>query len=295
MPSEEQDIIAAITPLWSIEKKYMNKILTAIFALVICQLGNAQITERSKFSIGETLEIKSKILNESRTINIYLPDSYNKDSLRKYPVIYLLDGSKDEDFIHIAGLVQFCSFSWINIISKSIVVGIGNVDRKRDFTFPSSVEIDNKEFPTSGKSENFMDFIENELQLIIGKNYRVNNQKTIIGQSLGGLFATEVLFKRPEMFDNYIIISPSLWWDNELLLSFELKESLNNKKIYVGVGKEGEVMERLAKSLFEKLKIMKNGDSTYFGYFEKQNHGDALHLAVYDAFVKLFKKEEEKN
>lgn len=274
----------------------MKKILILISTLLMYQIGNAQIVKRSEFSIGETIEIKSKVLNETRTINIYLPNSYREDTIRKYPVIYLLDGSKDEDFIHIAGLVQFCSFSWINIIPESIVVGIGNVDRKRDFTYPSSVELDRKEFPTSGKSENFINFIFSELQVMINEKYRVTKEKTIIGQSLGALLATEILFKKPEMFDHYIIISPSLWWDNERLLKFELKDSLREKSVYIGVGKEGEIMERLARALFDKLLLEKKDLlKIHYGFFKEQNHGDALHLAVYDAFGKIFKKEEEKN
>lgn len=273
----------------------MNKILAVLIFLILVQFVNAQIINQEEFSIGETIEIESKILNENRTINIYLPNNYKKDSLKKYPVLYLLDGSADEDFIHISGLVQFCSFSWINIISESIVVGIGNVDRKRDFTYPSTMEIDRKEFPTSGKSKKFMDFISHELQNLISKNYRITNEKTIIGQSLGGLLVSEILFKRPELFDNYIIISPSLWWDNEKLLKYELAKSFEGKSVYVGVGKEGADMERLAQSLFYKLTLEKKDEiKLFFGYFEGQNHGDTLHLAVYDAFGKLFKKKEEK-
>ena len=70
----------------------------------------------------------------------------------------LLDGSKDEDFIHIAGIVQFGSFSWINMLPETIVVGIANVDRKRDFTYPSQNTLDQEEFPTSGKSAHFIQF-----------------------------------------------------------------------------------------------------------------------------------------
>ena len=270
----------------------MKKIFLLSVILSISQVGYAQILEKSDFSIGETLKINSKILKEQRNIHIYLPNSYQQDAQKKYPVIYLLDGSKDEDFIHIAGLVQFCSFSWINIIPESIVVGIGNVDRKRDFTYPSNNEKDKKDFPTTGGSANFIQFIASELQPLIQKNYRVSSQKTIIGQSLGGLLATEVLFKKPDLFDNYLIISPSLWWDDESLLTFELNQTLNNKSIYIAVGKEGTVMERVAKELYDKLALKKGKNTAvYFKFFEKQTHGDALHLAAYDAFVKLFKKQ----
>jgi len=126
-------------------------------------MGQAQMLNHAPFSIGERLEIKSSILMEDRTMNVYLPNSYAKDSTKKYPVIYVLDGSADEDFIHIAGLVQFCSFSWIGIIPESIVVGIGNVDRKRDFTYPSPEKIDQQEFPTCCHSTKFMDFLSQEL------------------------------------------------------------------------------------------------------------------------------------
>jgi len=267
----------------------MKKLILLLFGLAAYQFSSAQILSQKDFSIGETIAFESEALSEVRILNIYLPNSYNGSGERKYPVIYLLDGSKDEDFIHVSGLVQFCSFSWIDIIKESIVVGIGNVDRKRDFTYPSSMEIDQKEFPTSGKSDKFIDFIAEDLQSLISEKYRVTEERTIIGQSLGGLLATEILFKRPQLFDNYIIVSPSLWWDDENLLGFDLDKSLVGKSVYIGVGKEGEIMERLAKSLHEKLVMEKKDElNLHYGYFADQSHGDALHLAVYDAFVKLF-------
>ncbi|MBW1295138.1 alpha/beta hydrolase [Aquimarina litoralis] len=266
-----------------------------IFSIVICiYLSNPGFTQNihttTPLSIGEKVEFQSKILKEKRTLNIYLPQTYSKDSLKTYPVIYLLDGSMDEDFIHISGLVQFGSFSWIKMIPESIVVGIANVDRKRDFTFPTNNKKDKEAYPTTGRSENFISFIEKELQPLINKKYKTNSVTTLIGQSLGGLLATEILFKQPDMFDNYIIASPSLWWDDESLLTYTPASYNSKKSIYIAVGKEGTIMERVAKELYDKLKLL-NKDNTklYFEFFEKQNHGDALHLAVYDAFEKMFK------
>ena len=272
----------------------MTKLLVAA-ALLLSSIASfaqekAQVLSKSPFAIGETLEMRSEVLNETRVLNIYLPANY--DSNKSYPVIYLLDGSAEEDFVHIAGLVQFGSFSWINQVPESIVVGIANVDRKRDFTFPTSNARDQKDFPSSGGSDNFIKFIADELQPLIAKNYSTNQSKTIIGQSLGGLFATEVLLKSPELFDNYIIISPSLWWDDESLLAFSSDNALKAKSVYVGVGKEGKVMERVARSLFSKLKKdaeQVNNKDVHFGFFEQLSHGDTLHLAVYDAFDKVFR------
>lgn len=275
----------------------MKKIVLLIaFIISGFQIGNTQVNLESKklLTIGESVDIKSIVLNENRTINIYLPDSYSPDSSKQYPVIYLLDGSMDEDFIHIVGNVQFCSFSWINIVPESIVVGVSNIDRKKDFTYPSNVEIDQQEFPTSGKSANFIEFLGKELKPFINTNYKTNNSSTLIGQSLGGLLATQILFEQPDLFQNYIIISPSLWWDDERILKSELNKSLQDKSIYVGVGNEGPTMTRLAQSLFNKLSIEKSKEAKlFYNYFNKQNHGDALHLAVYDAFEKIFKKRKK--
>ncbi len=262
----------------------------------IAQLGflHAQDKTKTPFIIGETVSFHSEVLDESRSFNIYLPASYHPDSTRKYPVIYLLDGSKSEDFIHISGLVQFGSFPWIDMVPESIVVGISNVDRKRDFTYQSSDELDRKEFPTSGGADNFIEFIASELQPYITRNYIVSNQKTIIGQSLGGLLATQILMEHPTLFTHYIIISQSLWWDKGGLLKQSIKqESTHMPSIYLGVGEEGEIMVEVAKQLYAKLKEeLRSTADLYFKYFEELDHGDTLHLAVYDAFKKLHNKDE---
>jgi len=93
-------------------------------------------------------------------LNIYLPEGYNGNETVRYPVVYLLDGSADEDFIHLVGLFQFNSFSWIDRVPKSIVVGIANIDRRRDFTLPTTIEKDKQRYPTAGHSAIFINFLE---------------------------------------------------------------------------------------------------------------------------------------
>jgi predicted alpha/beta superfamily hydrolase len=252
------------------------------------------------FVLGVIEELPSRELSEKRILNIYLPADYNKNDTTRYPVIYLLDGSADEDFIHIVGLVQFNTFPWINRIPKSIVVGIANVDRRRDFTYPTTSKEDKKRFPTTGHSDQFMAFIEKELQPFIDKKYRTTASKTIIGQSLAGLFATEVLLKKPALFNKYIIVSPSLWWDNGSLLnqSSDLLEAGFSQKtdIYIGVGKEGltpgeipRVMEVDANLVAEKLKVGKSKQVTvYFDYLPQEDHATVTHQAVFNAFRLLY-------
>jgi predicted alpha/beta superfamily hydrolase len=263
------------------------------FLLCNSLFAQQKITQKKPLIIGETVTFQSEILKEERVLNIYLPESYSKDDSKKYPVIYLLDGSIDEDFIHIAGLVQFGSFSWINMIPETIVVGISNVDRKRDFTYPTTNKKDKKEFPTTGGSEQFIQFLEKEVQATINKNYRTTNTRTLIGQSLGGLLVTEILFKKPALFDNYIIVSPSLWWDDESLLDFTPIPFKQQKSIYIAVGEEGPTMKRVANELYTKLNVdNKKNYTLHFQFLEAQDHGDVLHLAAYDAFEAIFKQKK---
>ena len=262
----------------------MKTILSAIIFLSCTTLQAQELTREKDFVLGKTLQFNSKVLNEEREINVYLPLYYAEDSSKTYPVIYLLDGSADEDFIHIAGLVQFASFSWINLIPESIVVGISNVNRERDFTYPSENGNEFKEMPHGGHSADFIEFLENELKPLVSEQFRTSNESTLIGQSLGGLLTSEILIRHTDLFDNYIIVSPSLWWDRESLLLEKPVQSIQNKHIYIAVGNEGEMMERPARKLFQLLQEQTSSNTIFFNHMQDKNHGDALHEAVYKAF-----------
>lgn len=286
----------------------MLKKSVALFILSYALLfshSSAQQNENQKdnlerpFVLGKIFELKSEVLGEKRIINVYLPDGYNPSDTIHYPVIYLLDGSADEDFIHIAGLMQFCNFPWVKTLPPSILIGIANVDRKRDFTYPTRIEKDKKDFPTTGESAKFISFIEKELQPFVGTHLKTNSDKTIIGQSLGGLLATEILFKQPDLFNRYIIVSPSLWWDSESLLSLPLYPGTISpevkKQIYIAVGNEGEIMVSDAKKLVEKLSSPENKNmEVSYEYMGNEDHASILHEAVYRAFNKLYVKKENK-
>lgn len=281
------------------------KILSPFFLLffAICAHGQniAQPTTNS-IILGKAEVFHSAILSEDRTLNIYLPDGYNSNE--KYPIIYLLDGSADEDFIHVTGIVQFNTIPWVNRIPKSIVIGIANTNRKLNFTSQSDNENDHKWVPTSGGSSQFISFIENELQPYVNKKFGGNKGNTIIGQSLGGLLATEILFTKPQLFNQYIIISPSLWWRDGYLLREKpliLDQAYTTPiQIYIGVGKEGSIdgsknhiMEKDAELLAKKIK---NGSSknvkVFFNYLPDESHATITHQAVFNAFRFLYPKKD---
>lgn len=265
----------------------MRRIITCIFFVFNLLTVWSQT---QPLSIGEIQTMHSAVLNEQRTLNIYLPSDY--DSTQTYPVLYLLDGSMDEDFIHIVGLTQF--FNMMYTMPSCIVVGIANVDRKRDFTFHTDIPSLKETYPTTGKSAAFIRFLEEELQPFVQKNYRTNDTKYLIGQSLGGLLATEILLKKPSLFTHYFIVSPSLWWDDESLLrqapALLAKQPDQTRFVYVSAGKkEPKVMQREAKSLHSTLqKSGKKNLKTVYKPMTSDNHATVLHNSIYAGFMALF-------
>lgn len=243
------------------------------------------------FVLGETRTLRSDALRETRTLNIYLPEGYSADDTTRYPVVYLLDGSADEDFIHVVGLYQFCAFPWVARAPASIIVGIANTDRRRDFTYPTSIAADKAAYPTTGGSANFIRFLAEELQPHVEAAYRTAPRRTLIGQSLGGLLATEILLKKPRLFTHYVIVSPSLWWNDGSLLKApveDYKKAADSLRVYLAVGKEGltpgstpHVMEVDVNLLAEQLKAASGKKAgLHLDYLPDENHATILHAAV---------------
>jgi uncharacterized protein len=162
--------------------------------------------------IGESLTVESVVLGETRRINVYMPPGYAEAKDMRYPVLYMPDGGLAEDFLHIAGLVQVSVGN--ATMRPCLLVGIENTQRRRDLTGPSVNEEDKKIAPRVGGSEAFRKFIRTELMPVIRNRYRTTNETAIVGESLAGLFVVETFLLAPDLFDTYIAVDPSLWWNN---------------------------------------------------------------------------------
>lgn len=280
----------------------MKARLTIVFCCIINTLI-AQVHHNFKpINIGISTKLTSKVLDEQRTINIYLPAGYNDSDTARYPVIYVPDGGVEEDFVHFAGLVQYSSQPWIGKFPRSILVGIENTNRQRDFTFPVSnldflakVGFRKENIPQYGGSEKYINFLEHELQPYIREQFRTTGTTTVIGESLGGLLVTEIFAKHRQLFTNYIIISPSLWWGGgQLLKDLKAAELPGNgivTKVYLGVPQKNEMpfMFTDAEQLASILRARKD-TKLYFDYLPKETHATVSHQAVYNAFRLLYSK-----
>jgi predicted alpha/beta superfamily hydrolase len=166
--------------------------------------------------IGDSFLLESKILGETRHINVYAPAGYAESDDLRLPVLYMPDGGIQEDFLHVAGLIQISSLNWT--MRPFILVGIENTERRRDLTGPTTVEKDREIAPVVGGSADFRAFLKDELMPAVSGTYRTTGETAIIGESLAGLFVVETLLLEPEMFDTYIALDPSLWWNDQRLV-----------------------------------------------------------------------------
>jgi predicted alpha/beta superfamily hydrolase len=192
-------------------KKYIYLSVLLIVALSCKNTAqfNDPIPEHDDFTI------ESKIVNETRVINVWTPPDY-KTSKDSFPVLYMPDGGVvQEDFPHIANTIA--KLVEDKSIPPIILVGIENTDRRRDLSGFSEVKADEEYCPLTDGAKVFRAFISDELIPEINKRYRTTNEKGIIGESLAGLFVVETLLLKPDTFNFYVAMDPSLWWNDNYL------------------------------------------------------------------------------
>lgn len=279
------------------------KIIIAIIISCLSFKGVAQSNQNLKgeIVIGKVDSLYSEVLQEQREIWIHVPDDI--DSTKQYPVIYLLDAS--EHFHVITGMLKQLT-KWQ--MPESIVVGITNTDRIRDFT-PTNVPFSRgHNTETSGGAGHFTKFLKQELQPFINNKYPTENNNTIIGHSTAGLFVLYSFLYDGESFDNYLAIEPSLWWDKENLVKKTQKMidkgDHQEKSLYVAVANSlGQAMDTIkvrkdrtepTEQIRANLKfhdvLVKNSKQLNFKweYFKNEDHGSVTIPAQYNGLRSIF-------
>ena len=257
--------------------------------------------QENQIVIGTVDSLNSEILEEQREIWIHVPEDY--DTSKRYPVIYVLDAS--QHFYVVTGMLKQL-IPWQ--IPNSIVVGITNTDRTRDFT-PTNVPFQRgHQSETSGGASNFIKFVDQELKPYINKQFPTEDNSTIMGHSTGGLFVLYSYLHHEDVFDNYLAIDPSLWWDKENLVK-TTQDQLNksrkkDKSLYIAVANSlGEAMdtakvrndntiptEQIRANLNFHDILVRNSENLDFTweYFEGEDHGSIVVPAQYNGLRHLF-------
>ncbi|NOT42605.1 MAG: alpha/beta hydrolase [Alphaproteobacteria bacterium] len=181
-------------------------------------------------------EIKSTTNGAIYRLFFATPPDY-ATSGKRYPVVYMLDA--DYSFALTRNVVQH--FVERSKLPEMILVAIGYPgasddmevyysNRKRDYTPGAQVAVGYSSGDTGGHNgqggaDLFRSFVADEVIPFVAAKYPVSNDRTFIGHSYGGLFGTYVLLTRPDLFGRYVIISPSLWFDNGLIMKLETQSA----------------------------------------------------------------------
>lgn len=275
----------------------MKPIILSSVLLLLSYGVNAQNDE--SITVGKKIVISSKILNENRKIRIYTPDltSPGVSPGKRYPVLYLLDG--DAHFLSTVGIVQQLSQANGNgVLPELIVVAIENTNRLRDLVPDDDLK----------KTNPFTGFLSSELIPYIDRNYSTTPYKLLVGHSLGGLTAMDILTKFPDLFNAYIAIDPSMWYSNEKFLNNIItqlpEQNMNGKRLFVGTANTmpgGMTLSQLTKdrsfetqhirSIFkldEFLKTNTNGLLYAQKYYEAERHNTVPLISEYDGLRFIF-------
>ena len=297
----------------SLQNILRKKEIVVFVLFMLTNFGFAQ--SKTKIEIGTIDSVFSKVLNENRKIWIHLPRSAQKTGFakQKYPVVYLLDG--DAHFTSTVGIIeQLSEINGNTNCPEMIVVGITNTNRNRDLT-PTHSDIDLPFVPKnlseqSGGGENFAVFLEKELIPYIDNKYPTAPYKILIGHSFGGLTALNILTNHTRLFNSYVAIDPSMWWDHQNFLAVTTKKletkNLSNISLFmaaantmdenmniVKVRRDTTVFTRHIRSILDFndfLNKNKKGNLNYdYKYYNDDNHGSVPLIATYDAIRFIFK------
>ena len=163
-------------------------------------------------------------LQRSYEIYIKLPPGYDKpeNAQHRYPVVYLNDGPYTFQVASGETRVPFNhgTFEEFILVGLSYAQGEdGAISRERDLT--PALDLRHKPYATGG-ARAYLGFLENEVMPLVEKTYRIDTQRrTLAGQSYGGLFGLWVMLNQPELFQNYILTSTSLWYNNRTMFEQE--------------------------------------------------------------------------
>lgn len=244
----------------------MTRIIIAFYLIMIVPLGFAggvasqEPPRRVEIRDTEMRFLASKHVDQTYEIDVSLPKGYGQETVR-YPVLYVLDA--EYNFGCVAYIVRRLIKN--GDIPKILVVGIAYntteddfyLKRERDATPPSEVH-----GLRSGGAENFIRFFETDLIPAIDQRYRtIPGDRTIVGHSIGGFFGSYVLFTHPDLFGKYLIVSPSLWYSNEVIFQYAKKFAETHKPLkaalFLSVGKDES--EQMTRTTEKMIRVLEDG------------------------------------
>jgi predicted alpha/beta superfamily hydrolase len=269
---------------------YSVRWLARLF-FVLALPAQAQHTEAYSYPPSEVVRIHSRVLNEERKVYVHCPKIDSTDVDKRFPVLYVLDGDN-----HFELLAQY-----VDYLSRPDVLAMPKI-RTRDLTPTNGLsdyegKPDSTSYQGSGGNEVFLQFMATELMPMIDKRYNTSPYKILAGHSFGGISSLNCLLTHPDLFDGYIAVSPSLWWDKEYMLKLT-NETLKDgstlpKLLFFSDGNEGgpdsffhkhllKLEATLAKKKLKKLNYL-------YKHYPTETHMTEPIVAYFDALRFIFR------
>ncbi|MCK9687372.1 alpha/beta hydrolase [Scleromatobacter humisilvae] len=193
--------------------------------------------------------LRAQHLSRDYELDVSLPPSYGQGQ-RSYPVVFVTDAPYA---FPVTRAIEARVAGHSTELPEFILVGLGyargdtpEYSRRRDYT-PSAHGVRNaiSDMPgrpvVFGEAEGYRRFVADEVFPFIASHYRADMaHKVFAGHSYGSLFGAYVMLTTPEMFDAYVLGSPSLWFDQRLLFARERSFAASHKdlraRVYLGAG-----------------------------------------------------------
>jgi predicted alpha/beta superfamily hydrolase len=201
-----------------IRRKPMLVILaTAVVSVAVTLLALKIFENEPPVEGAVSATVRSAVLSEDREYFVHLPEGYESDSTRRFPVMYVLDGTSQSG--HAAASASL--MARVGLIPPMIVVGVPSVDgdtRNRDYT-PPDMRLDTDDAASqNGAADRFLSHLETELIPGVEREYRTTRPRMLAGWSRGALFVVYSQIAAPATFDARFAHSPALWRESSFIV-----------------------------------------------------------------------------
>lgn len=266
------------------QKTLLTIVITILFSFITSGALFEWYQQNRQSQASEILEINSAVLGEKRQVLIHLP--FNYDASKKYPVLYVLDGSS-QDF-RMSAVIEILNYA--ELVPEMIIVGVPNTNRNRDLTPHYIFQETNSE--SLGQGNVFLDFIEKELMPKIAATYPINGYTLLAGHSRAALFTFYASMERTALFDAYLCFSPAFWRDDSAIIKRAREQytiSSPSGRIFMSMGtKENDKMKSAYEEMINLLDHQKTSGHQYF-YTKNADHQNNLYFSTPQVMIEWAK------
>lgn len=267
---------------------FQKQIVQFIFMAFISLSVHAQVVHKPyEISRTEVLPIVDSKNNRNYELYVKLPSSYSENNTKKYPVIYFTDAKWHFEIL--SGATEYL-FDDVILVGISWELGLDeNQDfksRYRDYSIQKSQDSIHQLTYHFGGAHEHVSFIKNDVFTLIENKYRVNsNDRTYFGYSLGGLFGSYILMKEPQLFKNYILGSPSIKLNQELLKNAKITNT--KTRVFISVGSEENELKKELPQFIRLLKKYHNNNLSINSKIIEGTHKTAFPSSAINGIIWL--------